>query len=209
MDPIFSSEKTGVTTSILSITASTLASTLHKFPTRKTFKCFIQSFCRIVLKEIPNPFWPTHYSSAYNLLELSPFNENGYTLPKSNFIWLHDKVHSQNSPVAITDYFQNCLFNCVRKFCTTHLNCCNSCGVKSRSFCLGKCSECVSRNHLFYFCPKLLRWLHKPDTPHHLLWKILSEPGLSHAHHLILKHKVECYQETGVTCFDLNAINFS
>jgi len=67
IDPISTSEKLGVTTSILSITASTSVSTLHKFPARKRFKCSIQSFPnfrRIVLKGIPIPAWPTHYFNA-------------------------------------------------------------------------------------------------------------------------------------------------
>jgi hypothetical protein len=64
IDPISSSEKFGVTTSVLSITASTSVSTLHKFPARKPFKFPTQNSCRIMLKEIPIPAWPIHYSEA-------------------------------------------------------------------------------------------------------------------------------------------------
>jgi len=55
IDPISSSEKYGVTTSILSITVLTLVSTLRKFPARKPFKCFIQHSRHLVLKKIPIP----------------------------------------------------------------------------------------------------------------------------------------------------------
>jgi len=94
VDTIHFYEKFGVTTSVLSITASTSVSALHKFPARKPFKCSIQNSCRIVLKEILIPTWPTHYSNAYNLSQLSSFNVNGYIFPKSNFIWLCDKIHN-------------------------------------------------------------------------------------------------------------------
>ena len=57
------SEKFGVTTSVLSITTSTSVSALRKFSARKPFKCSIQNSRRIVLKEIPIPAWPTHYSN--------------------------------------------------------------------------------------------------------------------------------------------------
>ena len=55
IDPISSSKTFGVTTSVLSITASTSVSTSRKFPARKPFKCSIQNSRRIVLKEISIP----------------------------------------------------------------------------------------------------------------------------------------------------------
>ena len=75
IDPISSFEKSGVTTSVLSITASTLVSTLRKYSARKPFKCSIQNSRRLIFKEIYIPAWPTHYSNAYNLFQLSSFHE--------------------------------------------------------------------------------------------------------------------------------------
>ena len=69
IDPVSSSQKSGVTTSILSIIASTSVFTLQKFPARKPFKCFLQHSCRLVLQEIIIPAWPTHYFNAYNLFQ--------------------------------------------------------------------------------------------------------------------------------------------
>ena len=93
IDHISFSEKFGVTTSVLSITASTSISTLQTFPARKPFKCSIQNSRRMALKEIPNTDWPTYYSKAYNIFHLSLFNENGCKLPKSSFIWLVANTH--------------------------------------------------------------------------------------------------------------------
>ena len=84
IDSISSSEKFEVTTSVLLITASTSVSTLHKFSASKPFKCSIQNFRRIELKEIPIPACPTHYSNAYDLFQLSSFNENGCKFPEPN-----------------------------------------------------------------------------------------------------------------------------
>ena len=81
------------------------------------------------------------------------------------------KFLSQDPSVTLQEYFQYSFSRCVSTFFITHLKCCSSCGVKSHSFCLNNCSYCASRNHRLSFCPKLLRWLHGPDTSHHLLWK--------------------------------------
>jgi len=171
VDTISSSEKFGVTISVLSITAPPAVSTLHKFPARKPFKYSIQNSRRILLKEIPIHAWPTHFSNAYNLFHLSSFYVNDYIFPKSNFIWLCDHVYNRDSYVLLTDYFQYCLFNCTHKFCRTHLTCCSYGGVKSHCVCLDNCSDCASSNHSFFFCPKLLQWLHEPNTSHHLHWE--------------------------------------
>jgi hypothetical protein len=87
IDPISSSEKFGVTTSVLSITASTSTSvsTIQKFPTIKSFKCSILNSRWIMLKEIPIPAWPNYYSNAYDLFQLSSFNENGCKFSGTNF----------------------------------------------------------------------------------------------------------------------------
>ena len=99
------------------------------------------------------------------------------------------------------------LLDCTHNFCDTHLNCCSSCGAKSHSICIDKCSDCASSYHFFHSCPKLLRWLHEHGTSYHTIYfgKILIETGLSHAHHHIPKQKVNCYQEGGViiSCFIL------
>jgi len=60
------SQKVGVIYLASPIKASTAASNLNKFPAKKPFKCSVQNSCRMVLKEIPIPTWPTHYSDAYN-----------------------------------------------------------------------------------------------------------------------------------------------
>ena len=101
IDHISFSEKLGVTTSFLSITAPTSVSTVHKFPARKHFKSSIQKFRCIVLKEIHFPTWPTHYSNAYDLFQLSSFHVNGYIFTKSNFIWLCDRIHNLHSSVPL------------------------------------------------------------------------------------------------------------
>ena len=46
---------------------------------------------------------------------------------------------------------------------------------------------------------------------HHIInfWKILSKSGLSHAHHHILKHQVNCYQEAGIIISYLILICYS
>jgi len=158
--------------STIPIKASTLESVLKKFPARTPFKCSVQQSCSIVLNKIPILAWPTNYSNAYNLFQLSSFNDNGCKLPEPIYFWLSDRIHSQDSSVTLPDYFRHCLFLCVNNFCTTHLKCCYSCGNKYHSwFCSSKISDCMSGNHIFYSCRKLLRWLHEPDTSHHLLCK--------------------------------------
>ena len=100
IDRISSSEKFGVTTSVLSITVSVLT----KFPARTPLKRFIQNSHRMVLKEIPIPAWPIlGDSSAYDLSKKFQF-------PESSVIWLGDKICSQDSSVPLPDYFQYCLF---------------------------------------------------------------------------------------------------
>ena len=97
IDPISSSEKFGVTNSVLSITASTAVFTLRKFLARKPFKCSIQNSRRIVLKEIPISAWPTHCSNAYASFQSSSFNENGFKFQNTSFIFHRDKCFIQNS----------------------------------------------------------------------------------------------------------------
>ena len=104
---------------------------------------------RIVLKEIPIPAWPTQYSNAFDLFQLSSFHENGCIFPKSSFMWLDDKIRNQDSSVPLPDYFMYCLSNCAHNFCITHLNCCSSCGVKSHSLCIDNCSDFASSDHFF------------------------------------------------------------
>jgi hypothetical protein len=171
IDPISSPEKSGITTSVLSITASTSVSTSRKFPARQPLKRFIQNSRQMIFEEIHISAWPTQYSNAYDLFQLSSFHDNGCKFPKISYISLGDKICSQDSSVTLTDYFQYCLFHCIQNFCRSHLNCCSFCGVTSHSFCTDKCSDCDSKDHLFRSCPKLLRWLHDPDSSHHLLWK--------------------------------------
>jgi len=106
IDRISSSEKFGVTISVLSITASTSVSTLQKFPARKSFKCSIRNSRWTMLKEIPIPAWPTRYSDAYDLFQLSSFDKNGYKFLIINLLSIDNKIHSQDSSVSLPDYFQ-------------------------------------------------------------------------------------------------------
>ena len=154
----------------------------------------------MVLKEIPIPAWPTHYSNAYDLFLSSSFNENGSKFQSTSFPWLRDEIRNQDSSVPLPDYFMYCLSSCARKFCNSQLSCCSSSGAKSHSIYMDNCSDCVSSDHFFRFCTKLLQWLHDPDTSHHLLSKILSATELSHAHLCISKNKINYYQEAGVIC---------
>jgi len=118
------------------------------------------------------------FSNAYNLFHLSSFNTNGCKFPKSSFIWLDDKILSQDSSVTLPDCFKYCLLYCAANFCITQLNCCSCCGVKSHSLGIDKCSDCASSDHLFHSCPKLLRRLHESATSHHLLWKNIVREGI-------------------------------
>ena len=166
IDAVSNPEKIGVINSTLVLSASTSVSTSRKFPARKSFK----NSRHLVLKEIPTPARPTHYSNTYDLFQLSSFHETGFKLQDKSFIFLHDKILSLDPSVTLQEYFKYSFFNCVSTFCITHLNCCSSCGVKSHSYCLDECLDCASSNHSYSFCPKLIRWLHEPDTSHHLLW---------------------------------------
>ena len=105
INSISSSEKFELTTLVLSITASTSVFTLHKLSARKPFKCSIQNSHRMVLKEIPIPLWPIHYSNAYDLFQLSSFNENDCKFPEPSYFWLGENIRSQDSSVTLTDYF--------------------------------------------------------------------------------------------------------
>jgi len=71
----------------------------------------------MVLKEIPIPAWPNHYSDAYNLFQLSPFNENGYIFSKSSFMWLGDKfvtkTHLKRYQIISSIVFSSVLTNSV------------------------------------------------------------------------------------------------
>jgi hypothetical protein len=151
--------------------ASTSLSTLRKFPPRKPFTCSIQNSRRLVFQEIHIPSWPTHYSNAYNLFQLSSFTEEGCKFPHPCYVTIGRKLRSQDSSITLPDYFMYSLYHCAYKFCDTHLKCCTFCGVTSHRYCTDKCSDCDSNDHLFRSCPKLLRWLHDPDSPHHILWK--------------------------------------
>jgi hypothetical protein len=69
----------------------------------------------MVLKKILIPAWPTHYFKAYNIFQLSSFNENCCKFPKSSFLWLRDKIRCQDSTVMLRDYFKYCLLHCIYK----------------------------------------------------------------------------------------------
>ena len=173
IDSVSNPEKIGVMALVSS--ASTSLSTLRKFPPRKPFTCSLQKSRRLVCQEIHIPAWPTHYSNAYNLFQSSSFTGN--TFQQNLFlIGFSDKIRTQDPSVTLPDYFNFSLSCCVHHFCKTHLKCCSSCGNKcTTQFCLSNCSyncsDCTSTDHSFAHCPKLLRWLHDPDTSHHLLWK--------------------------------------
>jgi hypothetical protein len=179
IDTVSNPEKLGVMTSTIVLSASTSVSTVHKFPPRQPFKCPRQPFkcsfdnsCRLVLQEIAIPAWPTHYSNAYNLFQLSSFNATGCIFPNNYDVYIGDKIRSQDSSITLPVYFRYGLNCCVHNYCKTQLKCCSFCGDKcNKSLCLSNCSDCTSDNHSFYSCPKLLRWLHDPDTSHHILWK--------------------------------------
>ena len=94
IDPISSSEKSGITTSVQSITSTI----------RKPFKCFIQNSRHLLLKEIPIPTWPTHYSNAYNLFQLSSFNENGIKFQNTSFIFHGNRIFSQDPSESLPNY---------------------------------------------------------------------------------------------------------
>ena len=81
-----------------------------------------------------------------------------------------------------------------------HLICCSSCDAKSHSICMDNCSDCASNDHFFCFIPNCYNSY--TTLIHHIIYfgKILSETGLSHAHRLISKLRVKCYQEAGVIC---------
>ena len=117
INPISTSEKLEVTSSILSIAASTSVSVFKQFLART----FIPQPRRIVTNEISTAAWPTHYSNVYNLFPSSSFNENGCTVPTASYMDRGDKFCNEDSNVTLPDYFQYCLFNCVTDFCTTNL----------------------------------------------------------------------------------------
>ena len=150
--------------------ASTSLSTLRKFPPRKPFKCSLQNSRRLVCQKIHIPAWPTH-----NLFQSSSFHDTKFKI-ELFFCGFGDKLRNQDSSVTLPVYFRYSLYCCVNHFCKTHLKCCSSCGNKcTTQFCLSNCSyncsDCTSTDHSFAHCPKLLRWLHDPETSHHLLWK--------------------------------------
>jgi len=111
------------------------------------------------------------YSRLTYPLFQSSFNENGFKFQNPSFIFQRDKMFSQDPSVSLPNYSMYCVFECANKFCNTHLKCCSYCGAKSHPFCPDKWSDCAISDHYFRFCPKLLRWLHDPNTSHHLLWK--------------------------------------
>ena len=160
-------------TSTLVLSASTSVSTLYKFPARKPFKCSIQNSRRIVLKEIPILASSTHYSNAYNLFQSSSFHDNTCKFQvEPFFIGFSDTIRTQDSSVTLPDYFRYCRYWCVHNFCKTQLKYCSFCSNKCNNrLCFSNCSDCTTSDHSFYYCPKLLRWLHDPDTSHHILWK--------------------------------------
>ena len=90
IDSISNPEKVGVMKSNLALSASTSLSVCKKFSTRtfhcQAYKCSPQQSHRILLIEIPIPAWPTHYSKAYNLFQLSSFHQNGCKFPESSDI---------------------------------------------------------------------------------------------------------------------------
>ena len=92
--------------STLVLTASTSEATSRKFPAQKSFKCFIQNSRHLVLKEIPISAWPTHCSNSYNLFQSSSFNETGFKFQDTSFIFLRDKILSQDPSVTLQEYFQ-------------------------------------------------------------------------------------------------------
>jgi hypothetical protein len=169
IDSVSNPEKIGVMALVLS--ASTSLSTLRKFPPRQPFTCSLQNSRRLVCQEIHIPAWPTHYSNAYNLFQSSSFTNKKFQVEPC-FFGFGDKIRSQDSSVTLPDYFRYSLYRCVKNLSNNYLKCCSSCGNKCPTRnCLNNCSDCTNSNHCFYFCPKLLRWLHDPDTSHHLLWK--------------------------------------
>ena len=111
--------------------------------------------------------WSPKYVAVYDLFSLKSFNADGCLIQKSHkFSLINSFVDSLN------DYFNHCLLDCVFIFFNDHLKCCVGCGSRTHDWfsCTSSCPDCPKDSHSHIDCPKLMLWLHDPETPHHLTW---------------------------------------
>ena len=84
----------------------------------------------------------------------------------------HKFLRSNHFFDSLNDYFNHCLLDCVFIFFNDHLKCCVGCGSRTHDWfsCTSSCPDCPKDSHSHIDCPKLMLWLHDPETPHHLTW---------------------------------------
>ena len=119
--------------------------------------------------------------------------------PAQSDMEIYDEIRAQDNSITKTDLFQYHLNHCVYRFCTTHLLCCDSCGLKlhskNGSMCWEKCSYCSLPDHEFSCCPKLLTRLHDPSESSYSAW-------MHHvADYFISLPPPSAFQNQGLCCY--------